>query len=213
MFLAINSDTNDQIKLKPSNITALRPSPFDNTTVVLFSSPKGRHVKGNFYIEESMQDIIKKITDLETIEELGNFVFSDYMDTLRPTISLLRLEDGSPHQNVCMACGFVKQVYHSQCCSCRVERPYDGKMSNNSLTKQILILAKKDLPETLQNKLKFNKHGENISKRKVYDILVPNDKHEETVGKVKIDDEVVNVISTYDFVDELKPKQVGWIAA
>lgn len=212
MFTAICSDSNEKIKIKPSKISSLQPSLDENITFVKFFGNRKSVVKGSFYIEKSLQMICDEIKAMNgDLEKLGEFHFFDYNDSHRPQISLLRQADSTKHQSFCLKCGFVKQVYHSQICDCKIHRVFDGVMKDNALTKQIVILSEDSLNAIDSfdvSGISFNELDDHIlNNRTVKNIKIENG---EATGEITFKGFVIPVVSSSDFNNGLEPKKSVW---
>lgn len=211
MFQAINADSKEAINITPSQILSLQPNPTNDTTVVVFINARGTLIKGSHFINKSTDAILSEIKALNgDLEKLGDFYFGAYTTNTRPKIKLNREEDSSTHKTFCMACGFTKQVYHSQTCDCKIQRPYNGTLKDNSLTKQLIVLSKDDAEKLLiADQLKFNKIGDNIAPRTVYDIELNNG---DVFGYTDIKGHKIKVYAEDEFETGLAPKQTLWFS-
>lgn len=186
MIFKAYHDGNDAVELSISKLRALRPISKSKTLITYFNGRKNAFAFIDMQMSKMVEDIRKVAGDMKSYGEVS---FKDVLKSYdyHHRIRLEREECGTTCQNLCPLCGNITQKYHTNVCSCVIEKPYLGKKLEKknclSLTKQAVILTSKSSDQECG--IKYDRFGENHSERVVSNITW-NEEREQAVGVVKV---------------------------
>ena len=185
-------------ELKNSQIMSLRK--VGNGCILLCRDSKN---KFNVKTSKSIHDVVQYIRGNAINGIYGEFLgkgINRYSEVHR--IDILRKSDNTVHKTLCPLCGDISQVYHTQKCGCSIEKPFDGKLKDNALSKQPITISDTD---NANLDLKFDRYGNFESERSVKNIKILGNV---ATGEVKINGKIVLV--DQEFEGNFKEQRYYW---